>query len=207
MERVLQPGRGAPASLQLEQLAPFNENTDPGVKYFSGVATYTKSFALPGDAKLRGNLLLDLGQVGDVAEVRVNGALAGTVWREPYRIDIGKYVKQGKNELDIRVANLWVNRLIGDAQPGAKKITWTAIPTYTAKAPLRASGLLGPCNCSIDSEGRAYVARLSDARERRDKSAGGLLLVAPLFRQIAGCHTCFSGRRTTRPSRLSVIFI
>ena len=53
-------------------------------------------------------------------------------------------VKAGTNTLEVRVANLWVNRLIGDAQPGAQKVTYTNIPTYAADAPLRPSGLFGP---------------------------------------------------------------
>lgn len=139
-----EPGRGAPGSLRIEQLASLSEHSDAGIKYFSGVATYAKQFTLPRAAKRGSNLVLDLGQVGDLAEVRLNGERVGTVWHSPYRIDIGAYAKPGKNELEIRVANLWVNRLIGDAQPGANKITWTASPTYAATAPLRPSGLIGP---------------------------------------------------------------
>jgi hypothetical protein len=59
-------------------------------------------------------------------------------------LDIGAAVKRGRNQLAIRVANLWVNRLIGDAQPGAAKITYTTFPTYPATSPLRPSGLIGP---------------------------------------------------------------
>ena len=121
-----------------------SEQTDPAVKYFSGVATYTNSFKSPKGVRPGTPLLLDLGKVGDLAEVRVNGKLAGTAWHTPYRLDIGSAVKSGRNEVEIRVADLWVNRLIGDAQPGAKKLTYTALPTYRADAPLRPSGLMGP---------------------------------------------------------------
>jgi len=139
-----QPGRGAPASITLAALAPLNEQADPGVRYFSGIASYTRSFELPGGATSGQPLQLDLGAVGDVAEVYVNGELAGTAWREPYRVDIGRQVRPGDNQLEIRVANLWVNRLIGDVQPGAEKVTWTSTPVYRPDAPLRPSGLLGP---------------------------------------------------------------
>ena len=74
----------------------------------------------------------------------MNGRLVGTVWHAPNRLDIGAAVQAGRNDLEVRVADLWVNRLIGDAQPGARKITWTAAPTYKADAPLRPSGLIGP---------------------------------------------------------------
>jgi hypothetical protein len=89
---------------------------------------------------------LDLGDVKNIAEVKVNGQLVGTVWKKPYRIDITKALKPGNNELAIGVTNLWVNRLIGDRQPGAgdKKITYTTMPFYQANSKLLPSGLLGP---------------------------------------------------------------
>jgi hypothetical protein len=141
---AFQSGRGAPASITMPALKPLDESADTGIKYFSGTATYTTSFAPPKKAKAGAPLWLDLGKVGDVAEVRVNGQMAGTVWFAPSRVDIGKLVKKGTNTLEVRVANLWVNRLIGDKQPGAVKFTFTAAPTYKADAPLRPSGLIGP---------------------------------------------------------------
>lgn len=139
-----QPGRGAPTRIEMAALQPLNEHGNAGVKYFSGVATYTMNFVPPKKAKLGALLWLDLGKVGDVAEVRVNGKLAGTVWLAPNRVDIGSLVKRGSNSLEVRVANLWVNRLIGDRQPGAEKIGFVAAPTYKPDAPLRPSGLIGP---------------------------------------------------------------
>ncbi|MET0657469.1 MAG: glycosyl hydrolase [Steroidobacteraceae bacterium] len=141
----LQAGRGAPASIRLEALASLSEQTDPGVKYFSGISTYTKSFTLPKNTHANASVWLDLGQVGDLAEVHVNGKLVGTVWHAPYRLNIGSALKDsGRNQIEVRVANLWVNRLIGDAQPGSQKVTYTPSPTYKADAPLRPSGLIGP---------------------------------------------------------------
>jgi hypothetical protein len=118
-------------------------NADPGIRYFSGVATYEKSFDLP-KAMLGRRLMLDLGDVREVAEVWLNGKRIGSSWTPPFRLDVTAAMRPGHNRLTIKVANLWVNRLIGDAQPGARKIGFTAIPTYRADAPLRSSGLLGP---------------------------------------------------------------
>ncbi|MFD1612331.1 glycosyl hydrolase [Sphingomonas tabacisoli] len=146
-----EPGRGAPGSTVLDALVPLSNNADPGIKYFSGVATYAKTIPLPKDAKPGRPLLLDLGRVGDLAEVWVNGSQVGTVWHAPYRIDIGSAVRAGKNTLQVRVADLWVNRLIGDAQPGAKMIAWTALPTYRPDAPLRPSGLIGPVQLLVEN--------------------------------------------------------
>ncbi len=139
-----QPGRGAPTRMDMPALTPLDSSADKGVRYFSGVATYTTRFTLPHGVKAGDPLSIDLGQIGDVAEVRINGQLAGTSWFAPYRLDIGKLVKPGANMLEVKVANLWVNRLIGDQQPDAEKISFTAAPTYRPDAPLRPSGLIGP---------------------------------------------------------------
>jgi hypothetical protein len=89
--------------------------------------------------------MLDLGELRDVAEVSLNGHSLGVLWNPPFRVDITGAVRPGENQLHVKVANLWVNRLIGDAQPDVKtKYTFTTIPTYEADALLRASGLLGP---------------------------------------------------------------
>ncbi|GAB3115351.1 glycoside hydrolase [Aestuariicella hydrocarbonica] len=139
-------GRGAPESMVLPQLAPLSEHADKGVKYFSGIATYHNQFTLAAKPD-SGSLLLDLGQVGDVAEVWVNGQAAGIAWKPPYQVDIDALARVGDNKVEIRVANLWVNRLIGDLQPDveeSEKVTYTTIKTYLPNAPLRPSGLMGP---------------------------------------------------------------
>lgn len=140
---AFQPGRGAPASVTMPTLLPLDQSTDPGVRYFSGTATYRSSVTLRAPAR-GGQLWLDLGTVGDVAEVFVNGTKAGTVWTDPNRVEIGGLVRRGTNHIEVRVANVWVNRLIGDMQPGAAKVTFVAAPTYRPDAPLRPAGLIGP---------------------------------------------------------------
>ncbi len=141
---TFQPGRGAPAQASFADLSPLDQNKDPAIRYFSGIATYTSSFQTPRGWKPGQPLWLDLGDAREIAEVAVNGTVAGSVWHTPYRVDIAAVAKPGRNTLVVRVANLWVNRLIGDRQPGAAKITWTALPTYLPTAPLRPSGLIGP---------------------------------------------------------------
>jgi hypothetical protein len=141
---AFQPGRGAPDSITLPKLVPLEKHPDAGVKYFSGIASYTSTFKLQKKPLSGVPLWLDLGDVGEIAEVLVNGKVIGAVWHKPYRVDISGSAKRGENKLEVRVANLWVNRLIGDAQAGADKITFTTVPTYYASAPLRPSGLAGP---------------------------------------------------------------
>ncbi len=139
-----QEGHGVPSGVVMEELTPLNENSDVGIKYFSGVSSYRTTFDVTSGMQQLSSLLLDLGKVGDLAEVLVNGKSAGIAWLPPYRVDISGLTTVGENQLEIRVANRWVNRLIGDMQPDAEKITFTVTPTYQADAPLRESGLMGP---------------------------------------------------------------
>ena len=141
-----QSGRGAPDSITLPALRSWHESSDAGVRYFSGTATYTNSVQAPAEWFQEGTRLwLDLGDVKNLAEVSVNGKSLGIVWRAPFRVDVTDALKPGANALEVRVANLWVNRLIGDQQPGVtKKYTLTTQQFYQADSPLLPSGLLGP---------------------------------------------------------------
>jgi hypothetical protein len=141
-----QPNRGAPEKITFEALTAWNENTDPGVKYFSGTGTYTNTINAPAEWLKEGTQLwLDLGSVKNLAEVIINGKSLGIVWKTPFRVNVTEALKQGENTLEIKVTNLWVNRLIGDQQPGVtKKVTYTTMPFYRANSPLLQSGLLGP---------------------------------------------------------------
>jgi hypothetical protein len=87
---------------------------------------------------------IDLGEVKNLAGVSVNGKSLGIVWHTPYRVNITSALKPGANELVVKVTNAWVNRLIGDEQPGATRITFADVKPYRAKSPLLPSGLLGP---------------------------------------------------------------
>lgn len=136
-----QERRGAPASATFDKLQSYTEFAEPGIKYFSGVAAYQNSFTAP---KVSGQAFLDLGNVQNLAEVYVNGTYCGTAWKEPYRVDVSGALREGENKLEIRVANTWPNRLIGDQQPGAIPVTYTDSRPYRAGDALRAGGLLGP---------------------------------------------------------------
>jgi len=133
-------------------LGSLTGNPDPQVKYFSGSTIYKTSFTLPAGVAPGAPLKLDLGQVGDVAEVSVNGKVAGIAWKPPYEVEIGALAVAGVNAVEVRVANLWVNRMVGDAQPGTRKLAFTAAPTYVADAPLRPAGLIGPVTVHVRSD-------------------------------------------------------
>ena len=115
------------------------------MKYFSGTGTYTKTIQAPRTGSRRARKLwIDLGDVKNLAEVTVNGKSLGIVWHAPYRVDATSALKPGANEVTIKVTNAWVNRLIGDQQPGATKYTFADVKPYKANSPLLPSGLLGP---------------------------------------------------------------
>jgi hypothetical protein len=147
-----QENRGAPAHVAFPKLSAWNENSDKGVKYFSGTGTYSKTIEVsPEWFTKRARLWLDLGEVRNLAEVSVNGKSLGTVWKKPYRVDVSSSLKPGENVVKISVVNAWVNRMIGDRQPDVvKKYTFTNPEFYKSDSPLLPSGLL---RSSSDCEG------------------------------------------------------
>ncbi len=143
---AFQPDRGAPAQAEIPRLLSWNDSPDARIKYFSGAATYSKTVEAPAAWFHTGaDLWLDLGEVHELAAVTVNGKPVGTAWKAPFRIDVTDALRPGSNILEIRVTNLWVNRLIGDAQPKTEqRYTFTDIVPYKADSPLLRSGLIGP---------------------------------------------------------------
>ncbi len=151
---AFQEERGAPALAKFDSLMDYRNSPDPRIRYFSGIATYSKDVEIPGNLiDKKSQIWIDLGQVYNLAEVWVNGKLAGTTWKPPYRVDISNTVVAGANHIEIKSVNLWVNRLIGDAQPGVEeKVTLTTRQFYRADSPLVPSGLLGPVRILYLSE-------------------------------------------------------
>jgi hypothetical protein len=150
---AFQPDRGAPARATFPRLTSWSDNADAGIRYFSGTATYSKDIALPAGWTPGRELWLDLGDVREVAEVIVNGRTVDTLWKRPYRANIAPAVHPGRNHVEIRVTNLWPNRLIGDLQPGARKYSFTVFPVYRADSPLLPSGMLGPVSLDVVKPG------------------------------------------------------
>ena len=111
------PNWGAPTSVTFNKLMSWTDSTDDGVKYFSGTATYTKEIDIQAtDLRTNQLLWLDLGRVKNIAEVSLNGKPLGILWKPPFRVDITKLARPGKNKLEVKITNLWPNRLIGDEQ-------------------------------------------------------------------------------------------
>ncbi len=141
--------RGPSRPVVFNQLEDWTQNKEDSIKYYSGAAYYHHSFKL-SKVKNEERVLLDLGNVTAIAKVKVNGIAVGGVWTPPYKIDITRALKPGKNELEIKVVNNWINRLIGDhGLPENERITWTYYNSYDADVKLQSSGLKGPVRLEI----------------------------------------------------------
>jgi hypothetical protein len=156
------PKWGGPEKVTFEKLEDWTTRPEKGINFYSGIATYSKSFEITESTQSR--LFLNLGEVHCMARVRVNGREVGTVWTAPWQTEITDAVKEGKNQLEIEVVNLWANRLIGDEQfpdDGIKdrkwpdwllegkprssgRFTFCTFKFYDANSPLQKSGLIGP---------------------------------------------------------------
>jgi len=173
-----QAGWAVPEKVTLESLIDLSQHDDPGVKYFSGTASYATQFEMPSylinDEK---QITLDLGDVQVIAEVFLNGKELGIVWKSPFELDVTDTIKPGHNELIVEVANLWVNRLIGDEQypddcewkvysdnftmpqwpewfvnnqpRPTSRVTFFPYKHHSADAKLVKSGLLGPVTLKL----------------------------------------------------------
>ena len=140
-----QSGRGAPEHSTFPQLRDWSSFEDPRIKFFSGTASYRTSFTLPArKSGVRQRLHLDLGTVHELAIVFLDGQPLGNVWHAPFMVDLPADLKPGPHALEIRVDNLWVNRLIGDKQPGATALAFAPQSPFAADSPLMPSGLIGP---------------------------------------------------------------
>jgi hypothetical protein len=141
-----EPGRGAPERIALDSLLDWSKHPEPGVRHYSGTATYTTTFNVPAEMIAEDlRVYLDLGAVEVMARVKLNGKDLGILWKAPFLVDATDAITAGDNALEITVANLWPNRLIGDQSlPPEKRVAWTTWNPFSKDSPLLPSGLLGP---------------------------------------------------------------
>jgi len=148
-------------------LTPWNEHADERIRYFSGTAVYSRDFECdPGNNQ---EVWFELGKVEVISELFINGKQAQILWKPPYRANITHLVRSGKNKVEVHVANLWPNRLIGDERfprdfesrggynhqipqwliddkprPEPRRKTFSTYNYYKKDDPLLPSGLIGP---------------------------------------------------------------
>ena len=159
-------GRGAPEKATFNALVSWTERHESDIRHYSGTALYKKRVAVPAAARV----MLDLGVVKNLVDVKVNGVSYPTLWKPPFAVDITDAVKgRSMAEVELKVTNLWPNRLIGDdalppnaeydAGGGVKTIpgwVWQGAPSPSGRhtfatwrhwkkdEPLLPSGLIGP---------------------------------------------------------------
>jgi len=160
------PKWGGPANITFDKLQDWTTRLEEGIKFYSGTAVYKKEFELPANIgpDKNGKVYLNLGEVHDMARVKLNGKDLGVVWTAPWRVDISKAIISGQNKLEIEVVNRWPNRLIGDSKypdngvvdeqwpewllkgkpRNSKRLTFASHNFYDEKSPLLKSGLVGP---------------------------------------------------------------
>lgn len=139
---TFQENMGVDHDITLEQLRSLTLSMDPQVRYFSGTATYTTSVTLE---KVPHKVVMDLGKVGDMASVRINGKDAGFAWKSPFIYDVSGLLREGENTIEVEVTNRWANRVIGEIpKPKKERLTFTVVDFYKPNAPLFPSGLMGP---------------------------------------------------------------
>ncbi len=144
------PGPGAPEGPIPISPGSWTDNEVPGIKYFSGTASYATSINVSskwlGEGK---KIILDLGKVGDIAEIIVNENPVDTLWMYPFQTDITRYLKKGKNMLEVKVTNEWTNRLAGDRiVPEEERVLNSRL--FVRGGMMPESGLLGPVNLLIE---------------------------------------------------------
>jgi hypothetical protein len=140
---------GGPSKVSFESLVSWTTRPEDGIKYYSGEATYSKTFDLPKGIEMGQAFSLDLGVVKNAAEVWLNGKNLGVAWTAPFRFDLTGAIKPADNKLEVKIVNLWANRLSGDAKlPKEQQLTKTNVPIDPKVEPLE-SGLIGPVGILI----------------------------------------------------------
>jgi hypothetical protein len=147
-EVAFDPKWGGPEkAATFESLQDWTARTEDGIRHYSGTAAYRTRFDVAArQTTSDAACFLDLGAVKNMARVTLNGRALGTVWCAPWRVRIPQGVlREHGNALEVTVANLWINRLIGDAgKPQEKRFTATTRNPYKPDSPLQPSGLHGP---------------------------------------------------------------
>lgn len=142
------PGWDAPCILDLDELKPWSKLEDKATRHFSGSATYRTSVRLEAP-KEDEQVLLDLGRVAHIAELRINGRKAAVLWTAPFSANITEHLKAGENIIEIEVTNTWSNRLNYDsALPEAERKTWT-FPERESNSKVKLAGLEGPVHLRV----------------------------------------------------------
>ena len=138
-----------PKEIALGKLESWTKSPDPEIRYFSGTADYEIDLSLPKNiSSLKDSIIIKLGDLRETAKVTLNDSLLGYAWFPDYSFYVTGLLKDGNNKLNVSVANVYRNRIIGDlVQYGKVQNVWTTSPVnqfLNKNMPLKASGLMGP---------------------------------------------------------------
>jgi hypothetical protein len=164
---------GGPAKVVFDTLTDWTKRPEKGIRFYSGTAVYSKSFDLPDDKSIKNEAqyYLDLGILKNLGRIKLNGHDLGILWTAPWQVNITGMLKEKDNELEVLVANLWINRLIGDellpwdgitdgkwpewllkgTKRPTKRYTFTTHHYYRKDDPLSESGLIGPVSIKMET--------------------------------------------------------
>ncbi|NQU65481.1 MAG: hypothetical protein HQ517_14525, partial [SAR324 cluster bacterium] len=138
----------APGTIATKDLTDWTASDDDLLKYYSGTANYSTTFNF--EMTEASDVFIDLGSVGVMATVTLNGRNVGTTWMKPYRLNIKEAIKDGENTMEIKVVNVWRNRITGDRNlPEDKRKTWLIVDRITPEEELIPSGLMGEVTIQV----------------------------------------------------------
>ena len=180
------PKLDSPFQIKFPELIDLSKHKSKRLNYFSGTATYHKKLNIGPEMVGKGKRLeLLLGELNDIAEIKLNGKEVGVLWYPPYQVDITKFIRAGENELAVAVTNNWANRLIGDEQeerdfnvkhagkgfyltrfpewfindrprPSSGRKTFSIWYYYTRDSRLQPAGLVGPVKLKSETQEIKY---------------------------------------------------
>jgi hypothetical protein len=140
--------------VRFDALEDWSKSDDEYLRHYSGRAVYRKTFDLPEGVPETGEIALTFDDVSVMARVELNGQELQTLWTKPWRVEIpASLLKTSGNELTVTVANLWCNRLIGDAAlPEEERFTRTSNPMWgPGDEQLLPSGLVGEATLVVET--------------------------------------------------------
>ena len=146
---LFDPLLGGPDTIiAMKELESWHVSGDPGIRYYSGTAVYSNTFAWNETDAEDTRYWLGIEELHDMADVYLNGEPCGVIWTHPYRVEISRQLVPGDNKLEIHVSNTWANRMMGDLTlPPEERISWTTDPVFFEGRPLLSAGISG--NVSI----------------------------------------------------------
>lgn len=138
---------GPVAPVVFPELKRWEEHENEQIRFYSGTAMYRNKFNWKANKAVKDKrIFLELDEVHDLADIKVNGKSCGIIWTKPYRVEITDIIKNGSNSIEIEVTNTWANRITGNELTPDQQHhpeTWTNAPYRSKDKALVKSGLGG----------------------------------------------------------------